>query len=62
MYQDFEVDGFVDVNTVRARDLCRTRKCVVSRRTRRSTEKHDGAGRLSSLPLLQTHFGVKVEA
>ena len=26
------------------------------------TEKYDGAGRLSGLPLLQTHYGVKVEA
>ena len=32
------------------------------RRLQTYTEKYDGAGRLSGLPLLQTHCGVKVEA
>ena len=32
------------------------------RRLQTYTEKYDGAGRLSGLPLLQTHYGVKVEA
>ena len=32
------------------------------RRLQAYTEKYDGAGRLSGLPLLQTHNGVKVEA
>ena len=32
------------------------------RRLQAYTEKYDGAGRLLGLPLLQTHFGVKVEA